>query len=158
MERFVYYSKPKLIASLAPLFLIAGALIWLGLKSGVVMLLAASWVLVVLALLLKLRPYDKPVLALSSSEVSFGPGLTNRISLSDIKFAFSGGSSSHAWFGNVSVLLEMNSRVSVGQRYYDRKTIQLFCIDTSPEAIAERINSLIPKTGRDDGSQETPPK
>lgn len=151
MDRFVYYSKPKLVASLAPMFVIAVALFWIGLKSSVLLILAASWALMVVAVLLKLSPFDRPLMEFGSSEISFGPGLATKVPLSNIKYAISGGSSSNAWPGNVSVLLEMKSRIAEGQRYYDRKDIQLFCVDASPEDIAKRINSLVGSSARRDG-------
>ena len=143
MDRFIFYSKQKLVASLAPMFVIAGILFWLGLNSGVLMILAAGWALVVVSLLLKLSPFDRPVLEFGSSEIAFGPGLATKVPLSRIKHAVSGGSSPHAWPGSVSVLLEMEARVAAGQRYHDQKVIRLFCVDATPEDIAKHINALV---------------
>ncbi|MCV2421793.1 hypothetical protein [Paucibacter sp. DJ2R-2] len=151
MDRFVFYSKPKLVASLAPMFVIAAALFWIGLKSGVLMILAASWALVVVALLLKMSPFDRPLLEFGSAEISFGPGLATKVPLSSIKYAKSGGSSPNAWPGNVRVLLEMEARVTGGQRHHDQKVIQLFCVDATPEDIAKHINALVGLAGRHDG-------
>lgn len=143
MDRFVFYSKPKLAASLAPMFVIAAMLFWLGLESGFLMILAAGWALVVVLLLLKLSPFDRPVLEFGSTEIAFGPGLATRVPLSRIKHAVSGGSSPHAWPGSVSVLLEMEARVAAGQRHHEQKVIRLFCIDATPEDIAKHINALV---------------
>lgn len=133
------------------MFVIAAALFWIGLKSGVLMILAASWALVVVALLLKLSPFDRPLLEFGSAEIAFGPGLATKVPLSSIRYAKSGGSSPNAWPGNVSVLLEMEPVVAGGQRRYDREVIQLFCVDATPEDIAEHINALVGLRGRRDG-------
>ncbi|RQO61855.1 hypothetical protein DBR47_06955 [Paucibacter sp. KBW04] len=148
MDRFVFYSKPKLVASLAPLLLIGPVLFWLGLEHGGLMALALAWSIMLLAILRHLSPFDGPKLELSSSALAYGPGLACKVLLSEIKYAKSGGSSPHGWLGSVNVWLEMEARASKGQLYFDRKVIQLFCVDTSPEYIAERINFLIQESKR----------
>ena len=86
---------------------------------------------------------DRPVLEIDNTTLSYGRGLTNKVPLNSIKFATDGGPVMDTWIGSASVLLEMEPYVSEGQRYYDRKSIELFCVDTPTAEIVDRINALI---------------
>ncbi|WP_144006988.1 hypothetical protein [Pelomonas sp. KK5] len=133
------------------MFVILVALTWVGLKAGVIMILAVSWGLVVSAVILKLSPFTRPVFEVGRTEIAYGRDLGSKVPISAIKYAIPGGPTANAWPGATSVLLEMEARVVGGQRYYERKVVQLFCVDTPAEEIAERINFFVQERVRHAG-------
>lgn len=150
MDRYVYYSKPKLIVSLAPLLGVAAAFVWLGLQGGGTWIFAFVWGLVVLVIIMKLSPFNAPVLEVGPIEVAYGPSLSQKVPISMIKYA-TGGAAPHAWPGALSIQLEMESRVAAGQRYFGQETIRLFCIDTPIAEVAARINFFVQTAQLNDG-------
>jgi len=121
---------------------VTAAFVWLGLQGGGTWIFTFAWGLIVLAIIMKLSPFNAPVLEVGQTEVAYGPGLSKKVPISKIKYA-TGSVAPHAWPGALSVRLEMESRVVAGQHYFNQEDIRLFCIDTPIEEVADRINFFV---------------